>query len=122
MNCTKRDVMRAVFVGITGTVSIDENGDRNADYSLLDMNESGTFEVSDVTSGWLINLAYKQTLLLAGGCELLRKPEGVRTGEGEEDSMGGRTHFRSARHPRVRIRQLAMSGRRWVTCHSVFVA
>jgi hypothetical protein len=27
-----------VFVGITGTVSIDDNGDRNADYSLLDMN------------------------------------------------------------------------------------
>ena len=63
------------FAGITGTVSIDENGDRNADYSLLDMNESGTFEVSDVTSGLLLNLAYKQTwlrALLAGGCELLR--------------------------------------------------
>jgi len=26
------------FQGITGTVSIDENGDRNADYSLLDLN------------------------------------------------------------------------------------
>ena len=37
--------------GITGTVSIDENGDRNADYSLLDMNETGTFHVrhTDVT-------------------------------------------------------------------------
>ena len=32
--------------GITGIVSIDANGDRNADYSLLDMNTStGEFEV-----------------------------------------------------------------------------
>lgn len=32
--------------GITGTVSIDENGDRNADYSLLDMDPwTGKFEV-----------------------------------------------------------------------------
>ena len=36
------------FVGITGTVSIDENGDRNADYSLLDLNpDTNTFEVSN---------------------------------------------------------------------------
>lgn len=34
------------FQGITGTVSIDENGDRNADYSLLDLNlETEVFEV-----------------------------------------------------------------------------
>ncbi|ESO90424.1 hypothetical protein LOTGIDRAFT_191857, partial [Lottia gigantea] len=34
------------FEGITGTVSIDANGDRNADYSLLDMNpENSKFEV-----------------------------------------------------------------------------
>ncbi|KAL8577966.1 hypothetical protein ACOMHN_011517 [Nucella lapillus] len=34
------------FQGITGTVSIDENGDRNADYSLLDLNpEKDKFEV-----------------------------------------------------------------------------
>jgi len=34
------------IVGITGLVSIDANGDRNADYSLLDMNpDNGTFEV-----------------------------------------------------------------------------
>ncbi|XP_067133118.1 atrial natriuretic peptide receptor 1-like isoform X3 [Centruroides vittatus] len=34
------------FEGITGSVSIDENGDRNADYSLLDMNpKNGEFEV-----------------------------------------------------------------------------
>ncbi len=34
------------YVGITGTVSIDENGDRNADYSLLDLNpETDKFEV-----------------------------------------------------------------------------
>ena len=32
--------------GITGNVSIDDNGDRNADYSLLDMDPvSGEFEV-----------------------------------------------------------------------------
>lgn len=31
--------------GITGNLSIDENGDRNADYSLLDMNpDTGIFE------------------------------------------------------------------------------
>ena len=37
--------------GITGTVSIDANGDRNADYSLLDMNpKNGEFQVSDM---WL---------------------------------------------------------------------
>jgi atrial natriuretic peptide receptor A len=35
-----------VCAGITGTVSIDENGDRNADYSLLDMDPvSGKFQV-----------------------------------------------------------------------------
>lgn len=34
------------FEGITGTVSIDSNGDRNADYSLLDMDpNTGKFEV-----------------------------------------------------------------------------
>lgn len=33
------------FKGITGTVSIDANGDRNADYSLLDLNEHGEFHV-----------------------------------------------------------------------------
>jgi hypothetical protein len=32
--------------GVTGNVSINENGDRNGDYSLLDMNpETGVFEV-----------------------------------------------------------------------------
>ncbi|XP_076336084.1 atrial natriuretic peptide receptor 1-like isoform X1 [Tachypleus tridentatus] len=34
------------FEGITGNVSIDENGDRNADYSLLDMDpKTGLFQV-----------------------------------------------------------------------------
>lgn len=33
--------------GITGLVSIDENGDRNADYSLLDLNTAtNEFEVN----------------------------------------------------------------------------
>jgi len=36
-----------LFTGITGTVSIDANGDRNGDYSLLDMNpKTGQFQVS----------------------------------------------------------------------------
>ncbi|XP_046575738.1 atrial natriuretic peptide receptor 1-like [Haliotis rubra] len=44
-NITRR-MWNRTFEGITGTVSIDANGDRNADYSLLDMNpESGKFEV-----------------------------------------------------------------------------
>jgi len=34
------------IAGITGSVSIDSNGDRNGDYSLLDMNpKTGTFQV-----------------------------------------------------------------------------
>ena len=34
-------------VGLTGNVTIDKNGDRHADYSLLDMNpRTGMFEVS----------------------------------------------------------------------------
>ena len=38
--------MCCIIPGITGVVSIDENGDRNADYSLLDMNpDNGKFEV-----------------------------------------------------------------------------
>ncbi|KAK2179118.1 hypothetical protein NP493_512g02032 [Ridgeia piscesae] len=42
---TKR-MWNRTFEGITGTVSIDANGDRNADYSLLDMNpENSKFEV-----------------------------------------------------------------------------
>ncbi|CAG5121689.1 unnamed protein product, partial [Candidula unifasciata] len=32
-----RRMWNRTFTGITGTVSIDDNGDRNADYSLLDM-------------------------------------------------------------------------------------
>ena len=37
---------RVCLLGITGAVSIDENGDRNADYSLLDMDPAtGLFEV-----------------------------------------------------------------------------
>lgn len=40
-------IVDAIDVGITGTVSIDENGDRNADYSLLDLNvETQVFEAS----------------------------------------------------------------------------
>lgn len=35
-------------IGVTGVVRIDANGDRNADYSLLDMNPvTGDFEVSN---------------------------------------------------------------------------
>ncbi|ESP02584.1 hypothetical protein LOTGIDRAFT_237906 [Lottia gigantea] len=42
---TKR-MWNRTFEGITGTVSIDANGDRNADYSLLDLNpENDKFEV-----------------------------------------------------------------------------
>ncbi|XP_046544533.1 atrial natriuretic peptide receptor 1-like isoform X1 [Haliotis rubra] len=42
---TKR-MWNRTFEGITGTVSIDQNGDRNADYSLLDLNpDTDTFEV-----------------------------------------------------------------------------
>ncbi|KAK7474181.1 hypothetical protein BaRGS_00034589 [Batillaria attramentaria] len=41
-----RRMWNRTFEGITGNVSIDANGDRNADYSLLDMNsETGVFEV-----------------------------------------------------------------------------
>ncbi|CAI9726824.1 atrial natriuretic peptide receptor 1-like isoform X2 [Octopus vulgaris] len=41
-----QNAKRALGIGITGTVSIDENGDRSADYSLLDMDPlTGKFEV-----------------------------------------------------------------------------
>ncbi|KOC59164.1 Atrial natriuretic peptide receptor 1 [Habropoda laboriosa] len=44
-NLTRRMWGRS-FKGITGDVNIDENGDRIADYSLLDMNpETSTFEI-----------------------------------------------------------------------------
>ncbi|CAD5111743.1 DgyrCDS1026 [Dimorphilus gyrociliatus] len=36
-----RHMWNKTFKGITGTVSIDANGDRNADYSLLDLNADG---------------------------------------------------------------------------------
>ena len=40
-------IMVTMISGITGNVSIDDNGDRNADYSLLDMDpDTGEFEVS----------------------------------------------------------------------------
>jgi atrial natriuretic peptide receptor A len=40
-----RRMWNRTFQGITGTVSIDENGDRNGDYALLDMNtETGIFQ------------------------------------------------------------------------------
>ena len=41
-----------IDAGITGKVSIDENGDRNADYSLLDLDpDTGLFQVrSQVTA------------------------------------------------------------------------
>ncbi|PVD36191.1 hypothetical protein C0Q70_03166, partial [Pomacea canaliculata] len=41
-----RRMWNRTFQGITGTVSIDENGDRNADYSLLDLNPEKTEPVS----------------------------------------------------------------------------
>ncbi|XP_071116502.1 atrial natriuretic peptide receptor 1-like [Haliotis cracherodii] len=41
-----RRMWNRTFEGITGTVSIDDNGDRNADYSLLDLNpKTDRFEV-----------------------------------------------------------------------------
>ncbi|XP_041349917.1 atrial natriuretic peptide receptor 1-like isoform X1 [Gigantopelta aegis] len=41
-----RRMWNRTFQGITGTVSIDSNGDRNADYSLLDLNpKTNKFEV-----------------------------------------------------------------------------
>ncbi|GFR89727.1 guanylate cyclase [Elysia marginata] len=41
-----RRMWNRTFTGITGTVSIDKNGDRNADYSLLDMDpETSKFRV-----------------------------------------------------------------------------
>ncbi|CAG5131906.1 unnamed protein product, partial [Candidula unifasciata] len=41
-----RRMWNRTFTGITGNVSIDANGDRNADYSLLDLNpKTGRFEV-----------------------------------------------------------------------------
>ncbi|RUS77778.1 hypothetical protein EGW08_014463, partial [Elysia chlorotica] len=41
-----RNMWNRTFEGITGNVSIDENGDRNADYSLLDMDPAtGEFKV-----------------------------------------------------------------------------
>ena len=40
-------IMVTIISGITGNVSIDDNGDRNADYSLLDMDpDTGEFEVT----------------------------------------------------------------------------
>ena len=40
-------IMVTIITGITGNVSIDDNGDRNADYSLLDMDpDTGEFEVT----------------------------------------------------------------------------
>ncbi|GFO26482.1 guanylate cyclase [Plakobranchus ocellatus] len=45
LNITRR-MWNRTFDGITGKVSIDSNGDRNADYSLLDLNpETDRFEV-----------------------------------------------------------------------------
>ncbi|GFR70172.1 guanylate cyclase [Elysia marginata] len=45
INITRR-MWNRTFDGITGKVSIDENGDRNADYSLLDMDpKTGEFQI-----------------------------------------------------------------------------
>ena len=56
-----------VCAGITGTVSIDENGDRNADYSLLDMNpETGIFEVSAYKYGCCVSIIESELLFI--GC------------------------------------------------------
>ncbi|ELT96795.1 hypothetical protein CAPTEDRAFT_124162 [Capitella teleta] len=50
MEVTRR-MWNRTFDGITGTVSIDENGDRNADYSLLDLNpNTDSFEASVVAN------------------------------------------------------------------------
>ncbi|XP_041356301.1 atrial natriuretic peptide receptor 1-like [Gigantopelta aegis] len=47
-----RRMWNRTFQGITGTVSIDDNGDRNSDYSLLDLNpETSTFEVVGTYDG-----------------------------------------------------------------------
>ncbi len=47
------------FAGITGNVTIDANGDRKADYSLLDMNpETGKFEVKSQIKEISLSLAW----------------------------------------------------------------
>ncbi len=44
-----------VFLGITGNVTIDSNGDRLSDYSLLDMNpNTGVFEVCNFKSKLMV--------------------------------------------------------------------
>ena len=59
---TSRTIANCVDVvpyvaGITGTVSIDANGDRNADYSLLDMNpENDKFEVRAMHQPTTVNM------------------------------------------------------------------
>ncbi|RUS81233.1 hypothetical protein EGW08_011027, partial [Elysia chlorotica] len=54
LNITNR-MWNRTFSGITGTVSIDSNGDRNADYSLLDLNpESDTFQVVGNLKPWRV--------------------------------------------------------------------
>ncbi|KAK2143904.1 hypothetical protein LSH36_801g03048 [Paralvinella palmiformis] len=51
-----RRMWNRTIEGITGNVSIDSNGDRNADYSLLDLNpETGKFEV---VANYYGNLGY----------------------------------------------------------------
>jgi len=48
------------MVGITGVVSIDANGDRNADYSLLDMDpRTGKFEVFHLSAASLMLLSIR---------------------------------------------------------------
>lgn len=57
-----------------GTVSIDANGDRNADYSLLDLNpETDMFEVSEFATVWTNQSIYfvsKQLLETINWCTL----------------------------------------------------
>ena len=51
-------IVGSLFIsGITGNVSINDNGDRDADYALLDMDpETGIFQVERLILSHLINI------------------------------------------------------------------
>ena len=45
-----------VVAGVMGEVYVNADGDRIADYSLLDMGEDGEYHVSNLAAGWVLSI------------------------------------------------------------------
>ena len=95
-------------LGVTGNVSIDANGDRSADYTLLDMDkDTGILQVT-IMPGENDQLEAQSIVsLLPAGCYIFREQQHVRHFQGQENTLAkeGRKPWRAEGQAGVRVRR-----------------